>query len=248
MDGATPHSPLAAASGFHFDGAPDRRYRVASRLAREGRVPLPTQHDAPTRELTAYLTAEMACSDERSRLALAKRYPDVAGAVALRRDSSRTVAERIEALMLAREPVSAISRDTGVAPAVVERYRAYFFSLGGRINDVGYVLNRIVGPMTRAPFDGAAARRWLARLVAYCCGRATLDALPWTGRAPSGELWIRLDDLVSNMAFESELVALASSAASPGTMDPRQLAALLATLQKKISAGPLADTPTHILN
>jgi hypothetical protein len=31
-------------------------------------------------------------------------------------------------------------------------------------------------------------------------------------------------------------------------MYPRRLDALLAALLKKISAGPLADTPTHILN
>jgi hypothetical protein len=250
MDGAAPHTPLAAASGSFFDGddAPDRRYRVASRLAREGRVPLPTQFDAPTRELTAYLLVEMACATDRERLDLAARHPAVAGALALRRAAARTLAERIEALILARQSVSAISRDTRLAPAVVERYRAYFFSLGDRINDVGYVLDRVVGPITWAPSDRAAARRRVTRLVAYRCGRAALDALPWTGRVPSGERWVRADDLVSDLAFEDQILALVSSAAPPGTMDPRRLESLLAALTKKISSGPLADTPTHILH
>jgi len=245
-------TPLAALSNIpgvllHAGVPLDRRYRIARRLASQGRVALPNQFDLPTRELADYLRFERESVEEGQRLALARRHPDIAGALEIYRDASRTRALWVEALVLAREPLKAIAVAAALTEEVVERYRSFFFSFGGRINDQIYVLDAAIRPEFERSADRAAATlRALTMLVAYRGGRAALDALPWIGRLSAGELCVEPSRLAQELAVLPDLQALMQDFfAAPRDLpvDPQRREAWLASLLTKLDASFVAKKP-----
>jgi hypothetical protein len=228
--------------------SPARRYETAARAARLGRALLPEDGDGRTWRLANYLARERACRTASERQELAARCPVIAMVLALHREPHRVKASWLEALLLARESTQRVARDCGLSLPVVKAYRACFLSLGDRLDDQQYVLERVIRPEFTRGDAASASRRGARKFIGYFCGRAALDVLIGAGATQPLQLWQSLPELIRKLVLSRDVVAVAELFTSRVGVpeDPAELTSWLALLSERIEAAAPSHSPRNV--
>ena len=115
-------------------------------------------------------------ADEGRRQRVRRRWPHLAAAVDLRKDSDAFRRWELEAGLLAREPVSAAARRVGLTPEAVEAYVAVFFDVLQLLDATDYITLRVIGISPARIVTERDVEVWL-KLFAYGGGPHVLDSL-----------------------------------------------------------------------
>jgi hypothetical protein len=153
----------------------DWRWQRAGRLLDLGLRWSRSRDDEATRMAKQYQANLRRSRGEADRRRLARRMPDIGGAVAIH-EGEPTARMAVEARLLAGEPIEAVARRCGVTAVAVEVYGQLFFDVADRLTSTSYILFHAIGPATYRGFAGddtGAVLRWFA----YLGGSRVLDFL-----------------------------------------------------------------------
>jgi len=225
---------------------------MARQAVASGQALLATQADGLTRRLARFLRREKLCRTDGQRRRLAERYADLAAALELFREPSRSTALQLEVRILARENAETIGNALGISKMTVSRYYACFFCVEPRLNDIDYIMEFAIRPeLKRGPTENRARLRYVSKLLAFFCGLDALQQLVPAGQLNCNKPWSHPLQLVRQLANGTELSQLVdiSEARHPSfARDPQAFATWLDQLLKRVResvTSPLPESPTR---
>lgn len=150
------------------------RWERALCLVKEDRPLSPRRGDPPTVRAARYLKAFNRCQTDRERVAVTRRFADIATARGIYEEGD-VIRWLIEARFLARQSVAEIAKHASLTVPAVEAYESLFFNVADVLDATGYIMfhtmRRFVGVELRET-DGDV----VLKLIAYHGGPAALDA------------------------------------------------------------------------
>jgi hypothetical protein len=237
---------------FASPRSPSYRYQVARQAVTSGQALLVTQADGLTRRMARFLRREKLCGTIGRRRRLVEQFTDLAAALELFREPSRSTAFQLEVRMLARENAETIGNALGIPKATVSHYYACFFCVQPQLDDADFILEYAIRPeLKRGPTEACARLRFVSKLFAYSCGLDALQQLVPTGQLNRNKPWCHPLQLVRQLANGTELSQLVdiSEARYPSfARDPQAFANWLDQMMKRVRESlkkPLPESPAQ---
>jgi len=231
---------------------PSWRYEMARQAVVSGQALFSSQADGLTRRMARFLRREKLCGTIGRRRRLVEQFADLAVALELFREPSRSTAFQLEVRLLARENAETIGNALGISKKTVNLYHLCVFCVEPQLDDVDYIMEYAIRPeLKRGPTEDRARLRFVSKLLAFFCGLDGLHQLLPAGQLNRNKPWCSPMQLVRQLANSkelSQLVDLSESRHPSFARDPQAFAAWVDQLTKRVRESltkPLPESPTQ---